>query len=49
MLIVRKNTPTLFPYVLFTFGLIVEFVKEFGGVSQVIHGAMEVDTKEKNV
>jgi hypothetical protein len=29
----RERIPTPYPFVIFTFGLIVESIKEFGGVS----------------
>jgi len=37
MLQVREGSPTPSPFVVFTFGLIVEFIKEFGGASWAIH------------
>jgi len=33
MLQAREHIPTPYPFVIFTFGLIVESIKEFGGVS----------------
>jgi hypothetical protein len=33
MLRVKECTPTLYPSIVFTFGLIIESIKEFGGVS----------------
>jgi hypothetical protein len=33
MLRTKERTPTPFPFVVFTFGLIVESIKEFGGAS----------------
>jgi hypothetical protein len=32
--------PTPFPFVIFTFGLAIEFIKEFGGVSQFMGWAI---------
>jgi hypothetical protein len=32
----KKHTPTSYPFVVFTFGLIVEFIKEFGGASIMV-------------
>ncbi len=37
MLRVRECVPTLSPFVVFTFGLIVESIKEFGGASLANH------------
>jgi hypothetical protein len=31
----REHTPTPYPFVVFTFGLVVGSIKEFGGVSVV--------------
>jgi hypothetical protein len=36
MLRARECTPTLFPFVVFTFGLAVESIKEFGGASILV-------------
>jgi hypothetical protein len=33
----KVHTPTPYPFVVFTFGLVVEFIKEFGGVSGVVY------------
>ncbi len=33
MLQTRERTPTLYPFVLFTFGLVIKFIKEFRGAS----------------
>ncbi len=33
MLQTRAHAPTLFPFTIFTFGLTIKFIKEFGGAS----------------
>ncbi len=33
---VRESTPILYPSIIFTFRLAVEFIKEFGGVSSIL-------------
>jgi hypothetical protein len=44
MLRTRERTPTLFPSVVFTFGLIVESIKELGGASyNDIEEAFEIE------
>jgi hypothetical protein len=36
MLWTMDCTPTYYPFVVFTFGLVVDFIKEFGGASQIV-------------
>ncbi len=36
MLQAKEHTPTFYPSIVFTFGLVVESIKEFGGASQYI-------------
>jgi hypothetical protein len=43
MLRVRECAPTLFPFVVFTFGLTIESIKEFGGVSNGIRALVKLD------
>jgi hypothetical protein len=39
----KELTPTHYPLIVFTFGLIVEFIKEFEGASNmIIHGQNHV-------
>jgi hypothetical protein len=40
MLLTKEHTPTLSPSIVFTFGLIVEYIKELGGASTkfALHG-----------
>jgi hypothetical protein len=41
----KERTPTFSPSVVFTFGLIVEFIKEFRGASQFMGWAITCVTK----
>jgi hypothetical protein len=36
-MLTKEHTPTLSPSVVFTFGLIVEYIKELGGASTILH------------
>jgi hypothetical protein len=36
MLQAKECTPTSYPFVIFTFGLAIESIKELGGVSHVV-------------
>ncbi len=40
MLRARERTPTPYPSIVFTFGLVVESIKEFGGVSNGSKGCI---------
>jgi hypothetical protein len=40
MLQVREHTPTLSPFIVFTIGFTVEYVKEFEGASNVVLDAL---------
>jgi hypothetical protein len=45
----RERTPTPFPFVVFTFGLIIESIKELGGASYDIWGYGGMLMKNVNV
>jgi hypothetical protein len=48
MLRAKERTPTSYPFVVFTFGLAIESIKEFGDASQV-HNCQQRYKKSKNI